>query len=364
MDSARPDEERWPMNREDGPLVIAALTRQGVELALRLHAGLPGSVLAVPARHQFAVDMGAEPFHRLASVFEVHWPHARGFVCVMAAGIVVRHVAPYLLHKASDPAVVVMDERGQFAISLVSGHLGGANCLAREVAALTGGEAVITTASDVQEKPALDLLACQLGLEIENLPLLSRVTRAILEGERVWLYDPEGVLRPFLEGYVLIHASPATRHPSPLPGIWVSEREPPLGTPPCLLLRPRNLVVGVGCNRGTPAGEILSFIEEVFAAHRLSLLAIRNLATIDAKNDEEGLLEAARALKRPIRFFSREEIARVSVPTPSAMVAKHMGVHSVCEATALLSAQHGTLLIPKQKTPNVTLAVCWAGSPS
>jgi cobalt-precorrin 5A hydrolase len=291
--------------------------------------------------------------------------------------------------------VVVLDERGKFVISLLSGHLGGANALAREVAEVTGGQAVITTASDVQNKPALDLIAQEAGLEIENLPAMARFTRAVLEDEPFWIYDPYRIISNHFSG--MKHAfflSPDTedrlRQPSSAPkafnsrgnikaldldgeargylrqaadsiGVWVSERNPPQDLP-CVILRPRNLVVGLGCNRGTPASEVFDLLRLVFVREGLSLLSIRNLASIDLKSDERGFQEVAQSLDRPIHFFSRVQLSTVSVPNPSDTVARHVGVHSVCEATALLSAQAQVLLVSKQKTPNVTLAVARAPS--
>jgi cobalt-precorrin 5A hydrolase len=349
------------------PIAILALTRTGVRLALQLQAQLPGSVCYVPLRHRFALAMGARGFERLEHAFREAWSEYRALVCIMASGIVVRQIAGLLRHKTLDPAVVVMDERGEFVISLVSGHLGGANQLAREMARLTNAQPVITTASDVQDKPALDLIARSLGLEIENSALLARMTRALLEDEPLWIYDPERRLHAHLADQPRV-VWLASRGGAPEAqqmagaGIWVTECKAPDDTL-CLQLRPRNLVVGIGCNRGTSAEEILGLVRSVFAGESLSLLSIRNLASIDLKADEPGLLEAAAALARPIHFFSREAVAAITVPNPSPMVAKHIGVESVCEATALVSAAdqgQSMILIPKQKTPNVTLAVARA----
>ncbi len=383
------------------PIAIVALTQSGVSLALRLQGKLPGSRCFAPRRHRFAIAMGATGFDRLKDVTPRIWSEYRAIVFILATGIAVRLIAPLLRHKTADPAVVVLDERGQFAISLLSGHLGGANRLARTVAELTGGRAVITTASDVRGKPALDLIAEEEGLEIENIGSLSRVARAILEEEPILLHDPENLLRARLEGRVALLDAAATDGQSnppgdcagagslsggagepenadvntvlrdasmsyreeplgagadPAPGVWVSERCAPPGSA-WLEVRPRNLVVGVGCNRGTPAGEILGFLREVFERWGFSLLSIRNLASIDLKADEPGLAETAAVLRRPVLFFSGEELRGITVPNPSDMVANHVGVPSVCEATALLSARSDAPVVPKQKAKNVTLAV-------
>lgn len=361
-----------PSHPPEPETAIVAVTANGVRMALQIQRKLPASVCYAPSRHRFAAAMGARPFHRLAAVFPELWAKHSSLVCIMATGIVVRLAAPHLRSKSKDPAVVVLDERGQFAISLVSGHLGGANELAAVVAGITGGRAVITTSSDVCGKPALDLIAREAGLEIGNPSMLSRLARAILEDESFHLFDPENLVTPFLRGraeFFMVDRglAPVDRSASgtPLPdvGVWVSESEPPRGFSG-LALHPRRLVVGIGCNRGTEAEEILDLLRSVFNSESLSLHSIRNLASIDLKADEAGLIEAARIIGRSVVFFAREEIEKTTVPNPSSIVAKHLGVQSVCEATALLSAKATALVIPKRKSLNATLAVARANSPS
>jgi len=372
-----------PERPPDSSVAIVAVTRHGTNLALQLQAGLPGSECFVPVRHRFAIAMGARGFTRIGDLLPRIWQEFGAIVCIMAAGIVVRQIAPLLHHKASDPAVVVMDEQGRFVISLLSGHLGGANALAEKVARLTGGQSVVTTASEVQNKPALDLMALKAGLEIENIDMISRVARSLLEDERIWIYDPEGRLKPYLIGEMNIswleapevqgchsvwraldeRLSMLATGDEATAGVWVSECIVPR-TLSCLLLRPRNLVVGVGCNRGTAVEEVYGLILSVFERERLSLLSIRNLASVDLKSGEPGILEVGRLLGRPVHFFPRQEIENIIVPSPSSVVMRHIGVPNVCEATALLSARKGKLIVVKQKTANVTLAVARVNSPS
>jgi len=348
------------------PMAVVAVTRNGVNLALQIQASLSGCVCYVPNRYRFALALGAVGFDRMGTVIPVLWHQFRALVFIMATGIVVRQIAPLLKHKTLDPAVVVLDERGKYVISLVSGHLGGANRLAETIAGITEGQAVITTASDIQNRPAIDLIAQQLGLEIENPEMLSAVAHSLLEEEPMWVYDPRHWLEPYLSGesdiVSLEEKEIATVYDKESVGIWVSEYLTPSGLK-CLTLRPRNLVVGLGCNRGTPADEILDLLHVVFDREQLSVLSIRNLASIDMKSDERGILEAGRLLGRPVSFYPRREIEKVVVPNPSRVVLDHVGVESVCEAAALLSAQSSELIVAKQKTANVTLAVARAASP-
>ncbi len=357
-------------NQSDpGAIAIFALTRRGVELAARISAKLPDCTCFSNSRYALT---GMKSFDRLSDDLPKVWSRFSAIICIMSCGIAVRTIAPLLTDKMRDPAVVVVDQDGRFSISLVSGHIGGANALAMQVASITGGQAVITTASDLQAKPAMDLLAKKAGLVVENRSILSRVGAAVLDDVPLWIFDPRKILIPFLPiEYPFIILLPEETGNVDLeketfrmtgPGVWVSEFEPPKGIE-SLNLRPLSLVIGVGCNRGTTSRELIAFIGKVLGEKGLSPLSIKNFASIDIKSDESGLLEAAKYFNKPIAFCSRDEIAGVSVPNPSETVARHVGAKSVCEASALWSAGSGDLLVPKQKSGNCTLAVARANFP-
>jgi len=351
-----------PQNPSSGKTAIFALTRKGAELAALISEHIPGS--ACLCHYRYALP-GMTVFDHISEVFPSEWRECDSIVCIMGCGIAVRMVSPLLEGKTVDPAVVVLDQNGRFAISLVSGHIGGANELARKVASITGGQAVITTASDLQDKPAIDIAAKDAGLLIENGGILSRVQGAILDEELLWIFDPDGLLLKHLPPDHGLRAISADGDPGSLkasPGIWVSELLPPRGVQ-CLKLRPLNLVIGIGCNRGTSSEEIVGFIGKKLGESRLAPLSIRNFASLDIKSDERGLLDAARAFDRPIHFCTRDEIKGILVPNPSETVARHVGAESVCEASALWSAGTRELLVPKRKAGNCTLAIARVGSP-
>ncbi len=338
------------------PIKILALTAKGAALARRLSHGLPGASPCLPQAQ--AGEPGDLVFPKLAQAFQEAFAGNVNLVCVMAAGIVVRGIAPYLQGKDTDPAVVVVDEAGQFAVSLLSGHLGGANDLARRVAKLLGGTPVITTATDVQGLPALDVLAGEHGLIIENLAGVRPIHMALLEGRPVRVVDPEGILSGELSAYPeLCRFDPdldqALTGPGPTVYVGFRERDWP---PEWLRLRPRNLVAGMGCHKGTPAGELVEFIKQIFTQEGLSLLSLKALATIEAKKDEPGLRMAARSLGVEFLWFTATELENIPVPNPSPRVARIMQVASVSEAAAL-KAGGMELIVTKQKASNATLAV-------
>jgi cobalt-precorrin 5A hydrolase len=337
-----------------------ALTPGGAALARRLCRGLPEAHCWLP-RSQ-AGEGETHTFFHLPQVFQEAFENRENLVCIMAAGIVVRTLAPFIRAKDVDPGVVVVDEGGRFAISLLSGHLGGANELARRVARVLGAAPVITTATDIQGLPALDLLAARAGLAMENLPGVKEIHLALLAGRPVRMVDPHGYLSETVTLYPDLFIPEldlnATLAAGPGPTVYVGFRVRPW-PPGWLILRPRNLVAGVGCHKGTPAGEIVAFIKDTFLKEGLSLLSLQALATIAAKKEEPGLIQAARELGVNLTWFTALELQEISVPHPSPQVARHLGVMSVSEAAAL-KAGGGELLVPKQKTANVTLAVARA----
>ncbi len=351
---------------------VWALTPQGVELARRIAIGLGRADCFAP--RQAAVD-GCQPFDGLRSAVTGAFGRYRGHVFVMAAGIVVRLIAPLLRHKSVDPAVVVVDEAGHWAVSLVSGHIGGANRLAEETARICGAQAVITTATDVRGLPAVDAIAVERGLAIENPGAIKAVSMALLAGETIDLFDPHGWFDGALPSscYCRIPRQEAgllASENAGRPGVWVDDRCLDLPSR-ILVLRPPSLVAGVGCNRDTAASEILDLIHQVLDRHRISPLSLALLATIDIKADEPGLREAAARLGLGLSVYRREELARVEgVANPSAVVQKHVGVSSVCEAAAILGARGGRLIVPKHKTANATAAIArrdctsWASDPA
>jgi len=206
--------------------------------------------------------------------------------------------------------------------------------------------------------PALDVLAVEHGLIIDNLAGGLPVHMALLAGRPVRLVDPEGFLSGELSAYQeLFRLEPdldrALTGPGPTVYVGFRERDWP---PEWLRLRPRNLVAGMGCHKETPAEELLAFIRKTFEQEKLSLLSLKALATIEAKKDEPGLQMAARSLGVEFLWFTATELKDIPVPNPSFRVARHMQVASVSEAAAL-KAGGVELVVTKQKSPNATLAV-------
>ena len=352
-------------SNKKGGCAIITLTKSGAELGMQLKNRLSHACLYVPEKlgikrkgcSSFAMD--------LRTLCGELFNHYESLIFIMATGIVVRTLSAFLTHKGSDPAVVVVDEKGRFAVSLISGHLGGANELARRVAILTGGKPVITTASDVHETLAVDLLAQRLECLPVDLNVLKKCTYALLQGEKVGIYPD--LLRPHLsiggKGNLVFYKTVRDLLNSDcLYKVIISNRQVEREVCRCrekvIVLNPHNLVVGIGCNRDTSHTEIENTIKRFFDTWGLCVNSIKKIASIDAKSCEKGLISFARTRNFPIDFFTPPQLNKVSCPTPpSKSSLKAIGSAGVCEPAALLGAGVKTLLYPKAKTSNVTIAV-------
>ena len=322
----------------------------------------PARICALPG------DAGAAiPFARFADALARNFRGFRGHIIIGAAGIAVRALAPLLRHKSEDAPVVVLDAAGRFAVSLLSGHWGGGNSLARHVARLLGGEAVITTASDAEDAapPALDDLARGASLRILDWDRLPRVAAALLEGDAVPLSDPLNCLPQAAEPRFRRGAETAS---GDIPLVRIHWRYTPPG-PGLLRMAPPLLHAGVGCRRGVDAGSILTAVRETLARSGLEPASLASLATVTEKAAEPGLTEAARRLGVPLLDFPATELAALPVPHPSAAAGARFGLSpfSVCEGAALLAAQQArpggeaALAAPKtvfQGRITVAVAVC------
>ena len=348
---------------------IHVMTLQGLRLALRVREVFPEARIfaaeSVRERH-----MPGQPediawvsgFGELmAAVFHSYSCH----VFISAAGIAVRAIAPSLWGKERDPAVLVLDQRGRYVVSLLSGHIGGGNALARRLAEVIGATPVITTATDVEGLPALDAMAVERGLGIARLDAVKTVSAALLAGESIPLHDPRDALGmaagPWEEWFPASDASKIIAAGNSRPGIIVSEYLAPPESSRVLYLHPPVLCVGIGCRRGVDSRDILDAVRACLARAGVAEAALACLASIDAKGDEKGLLEAAATLGIPLYFFTPENLAVYPVREPSAKVRELFGIAGVCEPAALAGAEKlngkARLLLGKLVHGGVTAAV-------
>lgn len=337
--------------------IVLAITAKGVELARRLAPQIDAQAW-LPAK--FA-QPGESVYH--GSVLDAArqaWAQSRSLLFVAPVAIAVRAIAPLAQDKKLDPAVLALDESGQFVVSVLSGHRGGANALAHRVAQITGGQAVITTASDVSGKVALDLLAQEAGWFCEPSSALTQVMAAIVNDEPVQVYIAQGC-----DGSPLRQAGAPWRWVARRedlqagPAIVLSDRSETLDLAQSVLFRPRTLSVGIGCQRGVSRAQIEAAVRTTLDDAGLAFGALAAVATVRLKAEEPGLLAFIEQLGLPLRIYEEDEIktlaARVSL-SPSAAQEK-LGLPGVAEPCALLAAGVDELLVRKRVFAGVTVAV-------
>lgn len=342
---------------------VFALTEAGAQLARRVNLAFGGqAALFVSSRHPLD---GAKTFGRLRTAVQQNFRRYDALVFIMAAGIAVRTIAPHLVSKLEDPAVVVLDEQGHHVISLLSGHVGGANRLARELAAALGAEPVITTATDVEGLVAPDALAMELGLFPEPHEAIQAVNSALLCGEPVAYYiDPRCRLADFCRealkqrGLAVCDFEAAEQDGGKQVIISPAFGE---ARPGRLFLRPMMLRAGVGCRKDTPKEAILAALKEAAARIGMPMEAITSLGSTTFKREEQGLHEAAAELRRPLYFYANDVLQRIIEQyglRESDFVRQTIGIGNVCEAAAL-AAGGGRMALGKTRFERVTVALVW-----
>jgi len=295
-------------------ICLISFTGRGQALAERLAEQLGGQAVRC-GRERSLADWTRERFRT-----------GNALIFVGAAGIAVRAVAPYIRSKAADPAVVVVDEGGQFAVPILSGHLGGANDLARKIAALCGATPVITTATDVNGVFAVDEWARRQNCAVLNPERIKTVSGALLAGGQVEI---------------------STR--------WLVAGTPPEGV--ALRLVPRIVTLGVGCRRGTPLEALETAFSALLGREKIHEKAICQVCSIDLKRDEPGLLAFCEKHGLPFVTFSAGELAAAEGDFPaSEFVRKITGVDNVCQRSAVLGSG-GRLIGTRYAGGGVTMAL-------
>ncbi len=323
---------------------VFAFTERGKDTARRVAEQLSGEIaLYAPKRlagEDFSAYGGGLP-EFVGGIFD-----RDALIFVGAAGIAVRSVAPHVASKRSDPAVICMDEAGRFVIPLLSGHIGGANALARRLAAALDAVPVITTATDVNGRFSVDAWAAEHSMAITSMALAKRVSAEILVRDIPFWSD--GIIPERLaDGLVRDNKGPL--------GVCVSVHDlKPFDE--TLLLTPRALRLGIGCRRGTPAQAVEAAILKALADNKLRPEAVAGAASIDVKADEAGLLECCRGHGWPVAFYSAERLNAVPGDfSKSEFVKNTVGVDNVCERAA--AASGGRIIMKKTALNGVTVAV-------
>nr|WP_027362748.1 cobalamin biosynthesis protein [Desulfospira joergensenii] len=345
-------------------MAVWAITPNGQKLGIRICSGIGKADLFISEKIENGPETGKPSyplgrpeniniFSSLSREIKRRFQRYEKHVFIFSTGIAVRMISPLLQSKLADPAVVVIDDQGNHVISLISGHLGGANELARDLARRIQANPVITTATDVNQLPSIDMIAKRCNLFIETPENIKRINMAFLTDKKILLKDPGSFIRKAIPKKFLLEDETDKEVPR-IHCSWKTEKV----SRETMILRPRVLSIGMGCNRNTPFEIIRDFFNAIMAGENLSLDSLVSIATTEIKKDEKGLLRLSETLGVPIKFYDKTSLNSVkTIENPSKMVEKHLGVKSVCEAAAILAANNGKLIVPKKKNRDVTLAV-------
>lgn len=275
-------------------------------------------------------------------------------IFIGATGIAIRAIAPFLIDKRQDPAVVVIDEKGRYIIPLVSGHIGGANELARQVGKLLGALPIVTTATDIEGCFSVDEWASNKGFKFKNFKVAKSISAHLLQGKQVGFLSeflvegnlPEGLVDFCSEQEEILDL-----------GIWIgiTSRAPFKET---LWLVPPIITLGIGCRKGVSKLQIDKLVGRELDRLHIPMEAIKHIASIDLKANEEGLLEWSKFYKKPITFYKSEVLSEIEGKfTPSAFVKKITGIDNVCERAAVKGSNGGRLILNKVALEGVTMAL-------
>lgn len=365
-----------------GGNAIIAVSRPGAALARRLAASLSDATLYLERRTAGdAPDDGdaAQLYDLpLRPVIQDLFARHRALVVFLPVGATVRLLAPVLGTKGQDPGVVCVDDAGRYAVSVLSGHVGGADALAQRVAAAIGAQAVVTSASDALDVTAIDLVGRRAGWRIEGTPTdLTRAAAAVVNGEAValWLDPATGARWP--------EDSPLSDNIIPLldladaadarfaAALVVSDRLVSLNTGrPLVIYRPPTLAAGIGCRRGVSMEHLRQLLGDTLREHGLARQSLAKIATADIKADEVGILELSAALNVPLEIYGADELNAVAhgepepadtgsgLSRPTASAARDLlGVFGVAEPAAMLAAGAAGVIVPRVKSDRATIAV-------
>lgn len=361
-----------PVIEQKGDVAIIAITKHGVQLARGLHQQFARADLYYMSKfaHGDEQEKSIQLFNgSVRLLFPALWPRYKGLVVIVSLGAVIRMIAPLLKDKKTDPGIVVIDDKGENAISVLSGHLGGANELTREVAAVIGARPIITTASDVQKTIPVDLFGRRFGWEWEeeSEDKLTPVSASVVNEEQVaiiqesgerewWLYDS-----PLPDHFRVYSSVQEAMKDQPQAALVITHRllakEEQAILKNGVLYRPKVIVLGMGCNRGTQLEEIEAVVQATLEELGLSIRSVKAVASIDLKRDEAGLLDLCRKYQWEFVTYSPQQLNQVSLQEPSETVYKYTGAYGVSEPAAKLYGNTSHLLINKKKSGNVTISV-------
>ena len=354
---------------------IIALTRNGARMARTLAGSLDRDhTLFIDRRFRKDDDSGETFDLPLRPVVKRAFAEYSSLVLFLSAGASIRLLAPLLESKQVDPAVVCVDDAGSFCVSLISGHVGGADQLAQEVAVCLGARAVVTSASHASGTLAVDLLGREFGWRLKaDSTTITRASAAVINGQPIGIWQGAGEPgwwpdeTPLPENIAVYATLEDLAASACATALIISDTtgdlETLLADKITVVYRPRSLVIGMGCRRGVPVEELESLLAEALRENGLSAECLAEIATAEIKRGEPGLEQLAERHGVPLSFLQTDELNGVFETNPGAITSKSerahglVGVWGVAEPAALLTAGANELLVTREKTTRATIAI-------
>ena len=339
---------------------ILAITKNGINIGTKLHEIFPSWNLFAPSKFSDSrqINWYDEPTSKkIIQLFK----NNNAIICIFSLGAVIRLIAPYLKDKKTDPAVIVIDDKANFVISVLSGHLGGANELTNIIAEKLNAVPIVTTAADVNKTIAVDLLGKNFGWKIEDDVNVTKVSAYMVNEEKIGVFQDAGEVNWYekLPSNVRVYKSLEELKNSDSKGfLIISDKKISEDfLKDAVIYRPPTLVVGIGLHWDTSKNTIEDGIKKTLMKFNLSPKSIVKLASIKKPKEVQGLIDIGEEMRIPVEYVDRDELAKINAPNPSEKVNSYEGTSSVSEAAAI-KVSKGVLVVEKQKfPPDLTIAV-------
>ena len=353
------------MNLEDKKIAILSITNNGRELALKIKEIMKNvDVFFIKKDTDYindeviVVNKGLKEF--IPQIFDKY----DYLVFIMATGIVVRTIAPLIISKFSDPAILVMDEKGNNIISLLSGHMGGANEMTLYMSDLINSHPVITTATDVNKKSSLDMIAKKLNGHIDDFrDNVLKINSMLVNNEEVHLYI-DGNYKINHQGFTLYDEKTDLDKVRNLVIVTnkkdinkILNKNIENLNEKIIKVTPKDIVIGVGCKKNTNSDHMKNSLIKFLKEYNIDINAVKEIGSIEIKKDEKAIIDLAKFLDVKFKTFSVEEISKVDyLYEKSDWVKKNVGVYSVSDPVAHLLSE-GRVIINKQKYDGITFSI-------
>ncbi len=340
---------------------VLAITKNGINIGEKLKELFPNWDIFVPSKlsnENKSITWYSEPTSdKIIELFK----NSNALICLFSLGAVIRLIAPYLKDKKTDPAVIVIDDKTNFVISVLSGHIGGANELTQEISEKLNALPVITTAADVNKTIAVDLVGREFGWKIDDETTVTKISAHMVNAEPIGVFQQTGNKKWYKElpkNVTIYNSLEELKKSNSKAHLIISDTIIDNGlAQESVIYRPQSLVIGIGLHWDTTKDTIKDGIEYCLKKFNLSSKCIAKLVSIKKPEDVQGLIDLGKEMQIPVEYVNREELAEIITPNPSSTVKAFEGTASVSEAAAI-KMSNGKLIVEKQKfPPNLTIAI-------